>query len=315
MALHTSEVHGAQDGTARETKHIAVCLCTYKRPDLLKKLLEELGDQDTGGLFTYSIVVADNDRLQSAQAVTADFAATSKVNVSYCVEPQQNIALARNRSIANASGDFVAFIDDDEFPGKQWLLSLLNTFNKAGVAGVLGPVLPYFGDGAPPWIVKGKFYDRPRHRTGLVLDWAQTRTGNVLLQRDVFAGDPEPFRAQCVEGSDQEFFKRMMQKGHVFIWCNEAVVFEVVPPPRWKRNFLVRRALFRGIYSIRNHGLPLQLIATSLIAAPAYALALPVALVLGQARFMDCVFKLSYHMGRILAVLGLNPVSRPYVSE
>jgi succinoglycan biosynthesis protein ExoM len=315
MGLNTSGSNGAQNGTARIPKHISVCLCTFKRPALLKKLLDELGEQDTGGLFTYSIVVVDNDRLQSGESVVAEFAAASNVDVKYDVEPQQNIALARNRSVGYATGDYVAFIDDDEFPTKQWLLCMFNLLEKDGAAGVLGPVLPFFGDGAPSWVIKGKFYDRPQHPTGLVLNWGQTRTGNVLLQRQLFAGDPQPFRAQCVEGSDQDFFKRMMQLGRVFTWCNEGVVYEVVPPSRWKRNFLVRRAWYRGIYSIRNHGLPLQLVATSLIAAPAYLVALPVGFVLGQARFMDYVFKLSYHTGRLLAAMGMNPVSRPYVSE
>lgn len=315
MGWNTTGGYGSQDGIAPETKHISVCLCTFKRPALLKKLLDELGDQDTAGLFTYSIVVVDNDRLQSGEPVVAEFAATSKVSVKYCLEPHQNIAQARNRSLQNASGDYIAFIDDDEFPTKRWLLSMFNVLEKNGVAGVLGPVLPYFGDGAPRWVIKGKFYDRPRHQTGLVLNWGQTRTGNVLLQRQLFAEDTEPFRPQCVEGSDQDFFKRMMQLGHVFIWCDEGVVYEVVPPSRWKRNFLVRRALYRGIYSIRNHGMPIQLVATSLIAAPAFAVALPVGLVLGQAQFMDYVFKLSYHTGRLLAAMGLHPISRPYVSE
>ena len=98
MALNTSEVHRPQTETARKTKHIAVCLCTHKRPDLLKKLLHELDVQDTAGLFTYSIVVVDNDRLQSAESVVADFAANSKVSVKYYVEPKQNIALARNKT-------------------------------------------------------------------------------------------------------------------------------------------------------------------------------------------------------------------------
>jgi len=226
-----------------------------------------------------------------------------------------SIALARNMTIENANGDFVAFIDDDEFPTKQWLLSLFNTWEKNGVAGVLGPVLPYFDDSAPQWIVKGKFFDRPQHRTGLILDWNQTRTGNVLLRRQLFAGDSQPFRPQCVEGSDQEFFKRMIQEGNVFVWCNEAVVYEVVPPPRWKRSFLIRRALFRGIFSLLNHGFPLKLIAKSLVAAPAYAAVLPVALILGQARFMNYLFKFSFHTGRLLAALGVNPIDRPYVSE
>jgi len=298
-----------------EAKHVSVCVCTYKRPELLKKLLHELGEQDTGGLFKYSIVIVDNDQLQTAKSVVDSFAATSKISVKYFVEPQNNIALARNKTIANASGDFIAFIDDDEFPTKQWLQSLFKLCEKDGIAGVLGPVLPYFDDGVPEWIVNGKFFDRPRHPTGFVLDWAQTRTGNVLLHKSLFAGDSEPFQPLCVEGSDQEYFKRMIQKGHSFVWCDGAVVYEVVPPARWKRSFLLRRALFRGVFSVRNHGFPLQLVAMSLFAAPAYAAVSSVALILGQAPFMKYLFKFSYHMGRILAALGFNPINRPYVSQ
>jgi len=296
-------------------KHITVCVCTYKRPALLGRLLRVLEDQDTGGLFTYSIVVAENDRSQSGRAVVLEFSAGSRIPVKYCLEPQQNIALARNKAIENASGDFVAFIDDDEFPDKLWLLRLFEACDVPDVAGVLGPVLPHFSDEVPGWIVEGKFYDRPRHPTGLRLDWRQTRTGNVLLKRDLFARDAQPFKAQCLEGSDQEFFKRMMQKGHVFNWCDEAVVHEIIPPARWRRSFLVRQSLFRGIFSLRNHGFPLRLVVTSLIAVPAYTLALPVALVLGQAKFMSYISKLSYHAGRLLALLGLNPIRRPYVSD
>src|SRR5664280_1724691 len=53
------------------TKHISVCICTYKRPWLLKRLLGEIGKQETGGLFSYSIVVADNDALRSAEATVS----------------------------------------------------------------------------------------------------------------------------------------------------------------------------------------------------------------------------------------------------
>jgi len=85
-------------------KHISVCICTYKRPDFLKRLLAELGRQDTGGLFTYSIVLADNDHLESAKPVVSDFVATSMVPVAYCVEPRQNIALTRNKAEHQRAG-------------------------------------------------------------------------------------------------------------------------------------------------------------------------------------------------------------------
>src|SRR5947209_6462298 len=108
------------------SKHISVCICTYRRPQLLGRLIEELGRQATEGLFTYSILVVDNDRLQFAESVVSSFAADSTVPVAYCVEPRQNIALARNKAIENADGDLVAFIDDDEFPTTRWLLTLFN---------------------------------------------------------------------------------------------------------------------------------------------------------------------------------------------
>ena len=99
-----------------KTSHISVCVCTYKRPEFLKRLLEELANLETEGRFTFSIVVADNDRLRSAEALVSNFAAGSSAPVTYCAEPEQNICLARNRAIENATGDMIAFIDDDEFP-------------------------------------------------------------------------------------------------------------------------------------------------------------------------------------------------------
>src|SRR6516165_2092579 len=104
--------------------HISVCICTYKRHALLERLLRDVVKQETEGEFGYSIVVADNDRDESASWVTHRVALTSPVAIRYCVEPRQNIAMARNMALANASGDFIAFLDDDELPPRDWLLSL-----------------------------------------------------------------------------------------------------------------------------------------------------------------------------------------------
>ena len=290
-----------------DTKHISVCVCTYKRPAPLRRLLETLEHQETGGRFTYSIVVADNDSSQSAKAVVSDFAATSSTPIRYCLQPRRNIALTRNTAIENAHGEFIAFIDDDEFATRRWLLTLFEACNRYAADGVLGPVKPHFDEEPPKWISKGKFFDRPTHRTGQLLDWSQTRTGNVLLKRQLFAGESQPFRPEFLSGEDQDFFRKMMNNGRTFVWCNEAVVYEVVPPVRWKRGFLVRRALHRGAFTPAPPP-----IAKSVIAVPAYASALPVALVLGQARFMGCVCRLFYHVGRIVALLRINPIRESY---
>src|SRR5262249_43977684 len=117
--------------------HIAVCICTYKRPGLLQRLLKELGVQETGSLFTYSVVIVDNDQGESAKPVAARFEAESHIPVRYCVQSQQSIALTRNKAVESAEGDYLAFIDDDEFPTRRWLLTLYNACQKYAVDGVL----------------------------------------------------------------------------------------------------------------------------------------------------------------------------------
>lgn len=298
-----------------ETPHIAVCICTYKRPHLLERLLEGLGAQETDGRFTYSIVVADNDLLESAKAVAADFAVASRVPIRYCVQPCQNIALTRNKAIENAPGEFVAFIDDDEFPTSTWLLTLFNACQTYGVDGVLGPVKPHFDQEPPKWVVQGKFYDRPTYPTGFVIDWRKGRTGNVLLSSRLFRDTGERFRADFLTGEDQDFFRRMIEKGHVFIWCNEAVAYEVVPPLRWKRTFMLRRALLRGAISLNHPTFGARDIVKSLIAVPAYTAALPVSFVVSHCRFMTYLVSLFDHIGRLLAIVGIRPIRASYVTE
>ena len=89
---------------------------------------------------------------------------------------------------------------------------------------------PHFDEGAPAWVVAGASTDRPTYPTGFVIDWTKGRTGNVLLRKELFAGWTPPFRPEFLTGEDQDFFRRMIDQGRVFMWCNEAVAYEVVPP-------------------------------------------------------------------------------------
>lgn len=295
--------------------HITVCICAYRRPDLLRRTLEAVSAQETSGVFTYCVQVVDNDAAQSSRAVVEDLAMRSAVVIHYWVEPRQNIATARNTAVRHATGDFVAFVDDDELPVREWLLKLFVTLQSHSADGVLGPVPPHFDEGTPAWVMKSRLYERPVHPTGMLLSWNQCRTGNVLLKRCLFADDNEPFDPKCLSGEDQDFFRRKISEGHTFIWCHEAPACEVVPPVRWRRGFIVRRAVMRGVFAQRNHGFQPVRVLQALISVPLYTVMLPFALFLGQAVFMQCAFKLSYHAGRLMGLLRLNPIRQTYVVE
>jgi glycosyltransferase involved in cell wall biosynthesis len=301
--------------SGEEMPHISVCVCTYKRPLLLKRLLTELSRQQTGGLFTYSIVIADNDKDRSAESGLAEFQSTSAIPVKYVVEPRQNIALARNSVVANATGEYVALIDDDEFPIPEWLHSLFTTCKKYNVDGVLGPVKRHFDEIPPSWMLKSRFYDRTVNPTGMRVEWHEARTGNVLLKREIFIGDANPFRPEFRAGEDQDFFRRKIEEGRVFIWSAEAEAFEVVPPARWKRAYLLKKALLRGATAGLQPDCGAASIAKSMIAVLVYAIALPFALVAGQHRFMTLLVKMCDHSGKLLISMGINPIHGEYVSD
>ena len=106
-----------------------------------------------------------------------------------------------------------------------------------------------------------------------------------------------------------DFLKRMSERGCRFVWCNEAAVYETVPPARWKRSYMLKRALLRGKNILKHPTGRFQLLATSAVAVPIYLLTLPVTLIAGQHVFMKYSIKLSDHLGRLLAIVGMNPVS------
>ena len=286
--------------------HISVCICTYKRPDLLVRTLHAIERQAIDPLFTFSVVVADNDRERSAAGVVAAFAERAPFPVTYCVEPEQNIAMVRNQAIASGSGDYVAFIDDDERPSREWLRRLYEACQHWNADGVLGPVLPYFDSPPPKWVRDGKFFERPSHPDGYRLRWDECRTGNVLFKRIILGPGEIAFRPQFgTAGEDMDFFRRMIDKGCCFRWCDSAPVHELVPANRCTWRFQIRRALLRGSNFPKHPANRVKNIAKSLIAVPLYTLAMPVFAVSGSHVLLKFVIKLADHSSRLLAFSGI----------
>ena len=111
-----------------------------------------------------------------------------------------------------------------------------------------------------------------RTNTGEVLHWKNTRTGNVMLKKDIFKSGANLFRSKFGSGGeDRDFFRRMVDKGFHFVWCAEAPVSRAVTAERCKRSFMLRRALLRGQLP---HFTIIDL-AKSLVAIPLYTMALP----------------------------------------
>jgi glycosyltransferase involved in cell wall biosynthesis len=286
--------------------HISVCICSYGRPAMLKRLLLKLNDQVTEGLFTYSIVVADNDAAGSGASVVAKMISNCKIRIRYCVEPRRSNALVRNKAVENAEGAFIAVIDEDEIPEPTWLLTLYKTLCKHRVDGVLGAVKLHFDEVPPSWLRESGIYRRKVRPTGTIVQWRESLTGNALFKRGMIVCDRVPFHPECRLGEEQDFFRRKIEAGYRFIWSADAVVTETIIPARWKRRYILRKAVSQGATVERQSNCNPLNVVKSLIAVPLYLLLVPFALLAGHACFMRLMVNLCNHSGKLLAFAGFR---------
>jgi succinoglycan biosynthesis protein ExoM len=302
------------DGTASDL--ISVCVCTFRRPNMLVKTLEGIAGQKTSPAFSYEIVVVDNDSTRSAEDTVLKFRANNSPNIWYDCEAIRSISHARNRTIKNAKGNLIAFIDDDEYPQNDWLINMYDAFKRSNASGILGPVKPSFDVTPPNWLVKSKILERKSlENMSVIKDAIHTRTGNVLVDRRLFDTEEAPFDPKYgrIGGGDTEFFRRMMLRGHSFVWCETGIVFETVTQDRYERMYYLRRAFVRGVANARQTRIFSGSTVKSIIASAIYSISLPFLLVLGHHHFMKVLIKDCDHIGKLLALIKIEPVKeRPY---
>jgi len=232
--------------TRSNTPEISVCICTYKRPDLLLQLLESLARQ-TLPAARFEAIVVDNDALASArQTILLAAQRYPALVVRYEIEPVQGISYARNKVVALATASLLAFIDDDEWPPDHWLSDLLDSMTTLQADAVLGPVIPQYPVGTRAWVIKSRIFERPRFATGTLMESNSCRLSNALVNATLAKSrQPVPFSGRLAHtgGEDFEFFRWLEAQGATFMWCDTAAVNELVPPGRQTLAYMLSRGL------------------------------------------------------------------------
>ena len=101
-----------------------VAIPTYNGGSRLPKVMDLLLHQTGVANLNWEIIIIDNNSKDDTNKVIESYKKFSNQNFSlrYFLEKQQGIAFARMRAINEARGEFIAFIDDDNFPANDWVL-------------------------------------------------------------------------------------------------------------------------------------------------------------------------------------------------
>lgn len=229
---------------------ISIVIPTYRRPERVSRLLPLVLSQIAGlpqGTMLELIVVDNCPDLSARDVVTA-----FDNPVRYYSEPAPGVANARNRGVAEALGEHVLFLDDDELPRDNWLEAFIQSA-KQGADACFGPVEPLFeaepaADLVPT--LERLFSRRLPARTGQDISHlrAWLGTGNSMFRKSTCLDRPRPFNPDFNDGGEDVWFLRelVQEKDIPLIWCAEASVDEIVPSDRMSSDYLKRRLFKNG---------------------------------------------------------------------
>lgn len=218
---------------------LTVAVCTRDRAAELARCLDALS-ACRGSEF--ELLVVDNAPETDAVRALLD---TRFPRVRYAREPRPGLDWARNRAILEASGEILAFTDDDAVADAGWAAAVRRVFaEQREVMAVTGPVAPEeleteaqqlfedyggFGRGFERRCCRASGDHRGRavghHRP------AQFGTGaNMAFRRELFAriGGFDPaldVGTPTGGGGDLEMFFRVVQEGYTLAYEPDAIVW------------------------------------------------------------------------------------------
>jgi GT2 family glycosyltransferase len=174
----------------------------------------------------------------------------------------RGLSAARNTALEEASGDVIAFLDDDAVAARDWLQRLADAYAKRGVVGVGGSILPIWESGRPrsfppefDWVVGCTYIGLPE-TTAPVRNLVGA---NMSFRRELFdvvggfdggLGRVGSYPAGCEE---TEFCIRARTRipDALFVYEPDAKVGHRVPAGRATWGYFARRCYAEGLSKAR----------------------------------------------------------------
>lgn len=262
-------------------ERVVIAIPTYRRPKCLGRLLDAIAELKSDAEI--SVLVADNDaEAHQGFDLCEKLAPAYRWSLRAVIETNRGIAQARNRLVREAllsDAQFIAMIDDDEWPEPEWIDAFLGIQRQTQADVVQGSIL--FGTNSPgPKPVAD--IRRPSGPIGML-----EGAGNLLIRRQVLEETGSPWfdpDFALTGGEDQEFFMRLKLAGYRFAWADEARALGDVAQCRHDLGWVLRRAYSNGNSDMRvliKHGAGISLVAREgAKIVSALLLSLPMALIL-----------------------------------
>jgi glycosyltransferase involved in cell wall biosynthesis len=238
---------------------VSVVLCTYAMDTYPQ--FREAADSVLGGSHDdVELVVVVDGTEEVHERVREDYGDRDDV-VLHCNEANVGLLESRNTGAELASGDVVAFIDDDAVADEDWVAALVDAYEETGYDAVGGRMTPRWVAGKPEFLPEEFYWLVGVTHRGFADGPGEVRNtfgSNISFRRETFL-DLGGFDTDIggrkgdknLQGGETELCARLRRETGQGVWYTPSAVvahnvFDYRTDPRW----LLDRAFWQG-YSKR----------------------------------------------------------------
>jgi glycosyltransferase involved in cell wall biosynthesis len=272
--------------------HLTVAICTHNRAAQLRETLECLESLIPPLPNTWELVVVANACTDATERVLSEFC--DRLPLRSVSEPAPGLSNARNRAVAEATGEYLVWTDDDVLVERDWLVEYVSAFRAhPGATFFGGPIEPVFQSTPPRWLIellpavgaafsRRQLSDQPFQVDGRTLPYGANFAVRTVVQRSFryhAALGQQPGRLGV--GEETQVLFAMLRKGHAGWWVPTARVRHVIPPERqrwehvlahWRAQGRAMAIQFRPVAGPRLLNRPLRIWRFAITAECAYRL-------------------------------------------
>ena len=249
--------------------HFTIVICTHNRADLIGQSVEAALGQVRAGRD--EVVVVDNASTDATPGVLADLLRRTGSAFHVVREPQLGLSVARNRGLAEANGEIVAYLDDDAVPHAGWLEALEKPYRDPSVVAVGGRIVLRFAGKPPTWLSSDlhsalSAFDlgaaaRPVRYGEATYPFGANISFRTATARAAggFSATVGPLGRHQLVHDETDLCYRLEHAGGVVWYAPDAVVDHHVLPERVTPHWMLRRHWSGGqsaaVFILRNRGL------------------------------------------------------------
>lgn len=232
---------------------LTVIICTYNRDFILRECLRSLKEQ-TAAPEEFNILIVNNNSSDTTENIVNVFCKNSS-NAQTFFEPRQGLSHARNRGLAVAQSDWVAFLDDDAKAPPQWVNIILKTITRDDFDCFGGPYRAWHYLAPPPaWFVSEWESTTTifQQHYGLMAPGKFPTGGTCAMHRKLtlklggFPTGKGMTGKKCAYGEETALFQKMLQTGYRIGFVPGMVIDHCVLPYKYSLKWRLKSAYAHG---------------------------------------------------------------------